>query len=58
MPPTHGVLLYTALQWKSAHVPSLLLSYPEDKFITDMQLYNAVVTKLPPALESIIELTI
>ena len=68
MPPTYGALHekflrahYTALQWKSAHIPPPRLPNPEEygwKWNTKMQLYDAVVTKLPPAPASIIELTV
>ena len=68
MPPRHGALHemvlrahYTALQWKSAHIPSPLLPDPEPygwKWDTEMQLYDAVMTKLLPAPESTIELTV
>ena len=68
MPPTYGTLHekvlcgdYAALQWKSAHIPSSLFPDPEEygwKWNTEMQLYDFVMTKLPSAPESIIELTV
>ena len=47
----------TALKWKSAHIPSPLLSNPEQygwKWNIEMHLYDAVMTKLLPTPESII----
>lgn len=67
MPPTHGTLKekikrthFTVLQWKSSHVPDPSLHDPEEygwKWNTDLQLYDAVMTTLPPDPENIIKLT-
>ena len=68
MPPTYRALHekvlrahYTALQWKTAHIHSLLLPDPGPygwKWDTEMQLYDVGMTKLPPASKSIIDLTV
>ena len=67
MPPTYGTLKekikrahFTALQWNSSHVPDPSLPDPEEygwKWNDGIQLYDAVMTTLPPAPENIIELT-
>ena len=68
IPPTSGTLYqkvlrthYTSLQWKSAHIPSPQLPDPEDygwKWDNQHQMYDAIVTTLSPAPESIVELTV
>ena len=68
MPPTYGALHekilrshFTALQWKSAHLPEPSLPDPEEYgwiWSDYCQVYDAVMTKLPPAPETIIELTV
>ena len=67
MSPNSGTLYqkllrahYTSLQWKSDHIPSPQLPDPKDhgwKWDNQHQLYDAIMTTLPPAPESIIELT-
>ena len=67
MPPTYGALRektlrthFTALQWKSAHLPESSLPDPEEYgwiWNDDFQMYDAVMTKLPLAPETIVELT-
>ena len=52
---------YTALQWKSSHLPSPALPDPEDygwKWDSSNLLYEAVMTTIPSAPESIIHLTV
>ena len=67
MPPTSGTLYqkvlrahYTSLQWKSAHIPSPQLPDPEDYgWNWDSQHHHdAIMTTLPPAPGSILELTV
>ena len=68
MPPTYGALrektlrtYFAALQWKSAHLPEPSLPDPEEYgwiWNDDFQMYDAVMTKLPPAPETIVELTV
>ena len=65
MSPKYGALHeqvlpahHTAMQWETAHIQSPLLPDPEQyrwKWYTEMHLY-VVMTKLPPASKSIIEL--
>ena len=52
---------YTALQWKSSHLPSPSLPDPEDygwKWDSKNSLYEAIMTTLLPAPEMIIDLTV
>ena len=68
MPPSSGTLCQkalrahnTSLQQKSARIPSPQLPYPEDygcKWDNQHQMYDAIMTTLPPAPESVIELTL
>ena len=68
MPPASGTLYqkvlrahYTSLQWNSAHIPSPQFSDPEDygwKWDNQHQMYDAIMTTLPPVPGSIIELTV
>ena len=66
--PTSGTLHqkvlrghYTSLQWKSTHIPCPQLPDPEDygwKWDNEHLMDDAIMTTLPPAPESITELTV